>query len=154
MPKSRQIASRGIPRAPKIDLKSLPGAFRASLGAREAPRDHPERSRHAPGSSCDHPGSVPGAPGESPSPAQGARKSARERFGAAKIDAEAPTGAKRASFCVRRACAPFTERLFDDFCRFSDFSQNAETLQCTAPASQNQGSTLRAVRLSARAMRP
>ena len=78
---------QGIPGAPKIDLKLLPGAFRAPLGAQEAPRDHPERSRHAPGSSWDRPGSVPGAPGESLSPAQGARKSARERFRVAKIDA-------------------------------------------------------------------
>ena len=80
MPKSRKIASRGIPGTPKIDSKSLPGTFRAPLGAQEAPRDHPERSRHAPGSSWDRRGSV------------------RERFRVAKIDAEAPPGAKRASF--------------------------------------------------------
>ena len=154
MPKSRTIASRQVPGAPKIDLKSLPGAFRAPLGAQEAPRDHPERSRHAPGSSWDRPGSVPGAPGESPSPAQGARKSAGSAPGRPKSTPRRLRERKKRVFCVRHVCASFMERSFNDVCRFSDFSQNARTLQCTAPASQNQGSTLRAARRSARAMRP
>ena len=98
MPKSRTIASRQVPGAPKIDLTSFPGVSRAPRAAQEAPSEHPERSRHALGSSQDRPGSIPRAPGESSRAPPSARKSARERFGAAKIDAEAPPGAKRASF--------------------------------------------------------
>ena len=67
--------------------KKLPGNIRSVL---DMPRDHP---RIVPAASRDRPESAQGRP-RAPGRAPG---SARERFGAIKIDAEAPPGAKKAS---------------------------------------------------------
>ena len=112
------IAHNHFQGAQKNHLKSLPGASWASRGAQGAPRDHLERSRHAPGSSRDRPGSIPGAPGESPRAGPSVRKSARERPGALRGDQNRRRGASGSQKSEFFACAALTERLFDDFCRF------------------------------------
>ena len=54
-------------------------------------------------------------------------------------------------FFARLGRAGLSERFFDDFPRFSFFSQNVKSLFRTTPASKNRGSALRAASRVARA---
>ena len=105
-----KIAPRSLPgtpwrprssQGPSGAFSTCPGIFPGSsrqrpCSARRVPKGGPERQEERPGA---------------PWSASGRSKSTPRRH----------RDPKKRVFCVRRACAPFTERLFDDFCRFSDF---------------------------------
>ena len=132
MPKSRTIAIRQVPGAPKIDLRSLPEVSPAPHGAQEAPREHPKRSQHAPRSSRDRPSSIPGAPGESPGAAPSVRKSGRERPGALRGDQNRRRGASGTQKSEFFACAALAHRLRSDYSTiFIDFRIFRKMQKCS-----------------------